>query len=65
MFIMKSHPQAYLPPHQRTYSCVHCRAHLASHAEIISKVRPGSSRRGQTLQGEAKHLTRVRPDSSR
>lgn len=30
--------QAYLPPKDRTYSCVHCRAHLASHDELISKV---------------------------
>lgn len=30
--------QAYLPPANRTYSCVHCRAHLASHDELISKV---------------------------
>lgn len=30
--------QAYLPPSNRTYSCVHCRAHLASHDELISKV---------------------------
>lgn len=31
--------QAYLPPAHRTYSCIHCRAHLASHDELISKVR--------------------------
>lgn len=31
--------QAYLPPSNRTYSCVHCRAHLASHDELISKVK--------------------------
>lgn len=31
--------QAYLPPCHRTYSCIHCRAHLASHDELISKVR--------------------------
>ena len=30
--------QAYLPTQQRVYSCVHCRAHLASHDQIISKV---------------------------
>lgn len=31
--------QAYLPPKcHRTYSCVHCRAHLANHDELISKV---------------------------
>ena len=31
--------QAYLPDCHRTYSCVHCRAHLANHDELISKVR--------------------------
>ena len=32
--------QAYLPNQcHRTYSCVHCRAHLANHDELISKVR--------------------------
>lgn len=30
--------QAYLPNCHRTYSCVHCRAHLANHDELISKV---------------------------
>ena len=31
--------QAYLPDKcHRTYSCVHCRAHLANHDELISKV---------------------------
>lgn len=33
--------QAYLPPAHRTYSCIHCRAHLASHDELISKVSIG------------------------
>ena len=27
----------YLPDCHRTYSCVHCRAHLANHDELISK----------------------------
>lgn len=31
--------QAYLPDKcHRTYSCVHCRAHLADHDDLISKV---------------------------
>ena len=30
--------QAYLPLCHRTYSCIHCRAHLANHDELISKV---------------------------
>ncbi|XP_045154464.1 protein yippee-like 1 [Echinops telfairi] len=29
--------QAYLPNCHRTYSCLHCRAHLAKHDELISK----------------------------
>uniref|UniRef100_A0A673JQA8 Yippee domain-containing protein n=1 Tax=Sinocyclocheilus rhinocerous TaxID=307959 RepID=A0A673JQA8_9TELE len=29
---------AYLPNCHRTYSCIHCRAHLANHDELISKV---------------------------
>ncbi|KAG8011717.1 Protein yippee-like 1 [Nibea albiflora] len=32
--------QAYLPSCHRTYSCIHCRAHLANHDELISKVTP-------------------------
>lgn len=33
--------QAYLSPQcHRKYSCIHCRAHLANHDELISKVRP-------------------------
>lgn len=32
---------AYLPDEcHRTYSCIHCRAHLANHDELISKVLP-------------------------
>ncbi|XP_072099861.1 protein yippee-like 3 isoform X1 [Mobula birostris] len=31
--------QAYLPTCHRTYSCIHCRAHLANHDELISKMR--------------------------
>ena len=34
--------QAYLPPGGRTYSCVHCRAQLANHEELISKSFQGS-----------------------
>lgn len=31
--------QAYLPSQcHRTYSCLHCRAHLANHDDLISKV---------------------------
>ena len=32
--------QAYLSPQcHRKYSCIHCRAHLANHDELISKVK--------------------------
>ncbi|KAK2724082.1 protein yippee-like 1 isoform X2 [Artemia franciscana] len=37
--------QAYLPPCHKTYSCVHCRAHLANHDELISKSFQGSQGR--------------------
>lgn len=30
--------QAYLDSCHRRYSCVHCRAHLANHDDLISKV---------------------------
>ncbi|KAI6240912.1 Protein yippee-like [Aphelenchoides fujianensis] len=30
--------QAYLPEGARTYNCAHCRANLADHNELISKV---------------------------
>jgi len=36
--------QAYLPSCHRTYSCIHCRAHLANHDELISKVSCTSSK---------------------
>lgn len=32
--------QAYLDSCHRRYSCVHCRAHLANHDDLISKVLP-------------------------
>ncbi|XP_030042065.1 protein yippee-like 4 [Microcaecilia unicolor] len=34
--------RCYLPRYLRTYSCVHCRAHLAKHEELISKSFQGS-----------------------
>lgn len=37
--------QAYLPECHRTYSCIHCRAHLANHDELISKSFQGSQGR--------------------
>lgn len=41
--------QAYLPPSNRTYSCVHCRAHLASHDELISKVKKFNARNASAV----------------
>ncbi len=38
--------RAYLPNCHRTYSCVHCRAHLANHDELISKSFQVSRTRG-------------------
>uniref|UniRef100_A0A8C5RP92 Yippee domain-containing protein n=1 Tax=Laticauda laticaudata TaxID=8630 RepID=A0A8C5RP92_LATLA len=40
--------QAYLPSCHRTYSCIHCRAHLANHDELISKV--GHLQAGRTAR---------------
>jgi len=38
--------RTYLPPEcHRTYSCVHCQAHLANHDELISKSFQGSQGR--------------------
>jgi hypothetical protein len=37
--------RAYLPTCHRKYSCVHCRAHLANHDELISKSFQGSQGR--------------------
>ncbi|XP_018619982.1 protein yippee-like 3 [Scleropages formosus] len=37
--------QAYLDSCHRRYSCVHCRAHLASHDDLISKSFQGSQGR--------------------
>lgn len=37
--------QAYLPNCHRRYSCIHCRAHLANHDDLISKSFQGSQGR--------------------
>ena len=37
--------QRYLSKDTRTYSCVHCRAHLADHEDLISKSFQGSQGR--------------------
>uniref|UniRef100_A0A667I2J6 Yippee like 4 n=1 Tax=Lynx canadensis TaxID=61383 RepID=A0A667I2J6_LYNCA len=41
--------RSYLPRCHRTYSCVHCRAHLAKHDELISKVRQAGGARRSAL----------------
>ena len=43
--------QAYLPNCHRTYSCVHCRAHLANHDELISKASVCSRNQGPVRRG--------------
>lgn len=43
--------QAYLPSCHRTYSCIHCRAHLANHDELISKVSVGKVTKCLPLEG--------------
>ncbi|CAG06218.1 unnamed protein product, partial [Tetraodon nigroviridis] len=43
--------QAYLPSCHRTYSCIHCRAHLANHDELISKCQWQKAGRHQRLAG--------------
>ncbi|XP_010834067.1 PREDICTED: protein yippee-like 1 [Bison bison bison] len=43
--------QAYLPNCHRTYSCVHCRAHLANHDELISKASVCSRNQGPMRRG--------------
>ena len=37
--------QRYLSNSNRTYSCMHCRAHLADHDDLISKSFQGSQGR--------------------
>ena len=43
--------QAYLPNCHRTYSCVHCRAHLANHDELISNASVCSRNQGPMRRG--------------
>ena len=50
--------QAYLPNCHRTYSCVHCRAHLANHDELISKVIVFESSRDVVQGRDHLHLRR-------
>ncbi|KAF4074261.1 hypothetical protein AMELA_G00237380 [Ameiurus melas] len=49
--------QAYLPNCHRTYSCIHCRAHLANHDELISKT-------SQTLVSSSLSYDRYQPERS-
>lgn len=48
--------QQYLPETNRTYSCVHCRAHLASHDELISKSFQGSQGRAYLFNSVWVHI---------
>lgn len=48
--------RSYLPRCHRTYSCVHCRAHLAKHDELISKV----GGQGEGLAGPSARPARTR-----
>ncbi|KAL2767449.1 protein yippee-like 1, partial [Daubentonia madagascariensis] len=62
--------QAYLPNCHRTYSCIHCRAHLANHDELISKGERGlRARRGEGPADRAArgggHLLRELQDHAR
>jgi hypothetical protein len=43
--------QAYLPKDHRNYSCIHCRAHLANHDDLISKSFQGSQGRAYLFNG--------------
>ncbi|XP_066140239.1 protein yippee-like 2 isoform X2 [Euwallacea fornicatus] len=53
--------QAYLPPQcHRTYSCIHCRAHLANHDELISKSFQGSQGRAYLFNSVEERLPRGR-----
>ncbi|MBN3272324.1 YPEL2 protein, partial [Polyodon spathula] len=42
--------RSYLPAGVRTYSCVHCRAHLADHQHLISKSFQGSQGRAYLFE---------------
>nr|XP_014354318.1 PREDICTED: protein yippee-like 3 [Latimeria chalumnae] len=42
--------QAYLDNCHRRYSCVHCRAHLANHDDLISKSFQGSQGRAYLFE---------------
>ncbi|XP_052549001.1 protein yippee-like 4 isoform X2 [Tympanuchus pallidicinctus] len=60
---------SYLPRSHRTYSCVHCRAHLARHEELISKSFQGSHGRAYlfnsvTLSGAGLMWAVARPNSA-
>ncbi|KYM90418.1 Protein yippee-like 1 [Atta colombica] len=49
--------QAYLPSCHRTYSCIHCRAHLANHDELISKSFQGSQGRAYLFNSVTYYFT--------
>lgn len=50
--------RAYLPANSyRKYSCVHCRAHLASHDDLISKVRSSLLARKLSVQNNCSYFS--------
>uniref|UniRef100_A0A803TUF1 Yippee like 3 n=1 Tax=Anolis carolinensis TaxID=28377 RepID=A0A803TUF1_ANOCA len=52
--------QAYLDNCHRRYSCVHCRAHLANHDDLISKSFQGSQGRAYLFNSVSKLLRPAR-----
>ncbi|XP_048805717.1 protein yippee-like 4 isoform X1 [Lagopus muta] len=52
---------SYLPRSHRTYSCVHCRAHLARHEELISKSFQGSHGRAYLFNSVLKEHRQTCP----
>ncbi|KAJ6652630.1 hypothetical protein lerEdw1_011282 [Lerista edwardsae] len=61
--------RSYLPRCHRTYSCVHCRAHLAKHDELISKSFQGSHGRAYLFNSvpspDLHHPTQLSQEDSR
>ncbi|KYN01082.1 Protein yippee-like 1 [Cyphomyrmex costatus] len=51
--------QAYLPSCHRTYSCIHCRAHLANHDELISKSFQGSQGRAYLFNSVIININKI------
>lgn len=54
--------QAYLDDCHRRYSCAHCRAHLANHDDLISKVTRSQLGLDWEARGAAWQLPTKSPD---